>query len=613
MSAATDGLQAEVTQMLAAWRIRFAGRPDLERHELLLLALEREQFVTIAYRESALIQRIDSLPVGPDLQALIRQALVWIWKDEELHSTVLRGLLLKSRRPVATGIVLGHQLIGAASGWVTSTRQQRRPGSPRLRGAAADILIGAGRLAGRITPELADELRYRSFRRYCELNVALERTAELAYERLVDIAPDPDEHALFDHIRLDEHHHGDAFRALAAALDDDDHLVPGQSVESLGSSLASVSTWLVPARMRHNETARRSAFTTTAPVFVADGAVDELDACLWRILDGAGIGRQVVGGPGRVAVRTSFMLGYDRRDRSNVVSPALLDGLARYLRCHGATDVAVLEAPTVYGRYFNGRSVPEVAEYFGYDSAHYRIVDVGTDQRPFPYQRGLLQSTMSATWWDADVRLVAAKLRTDPNEFGHLCLCTLEGMASQIDETVYTQRQLDFRTSTMMLLDAAPPDGAIVDAWGPIADGPVGVMGCRRPAHARRVYAGSDTFAVDRAVLADMGLADALRAPILRRAFHWFGIDAEPLDVRGGSGPLPAGFRDPWSRRRWRALAIASYPVYANFSGEGKAFVPAMDLEAFPSRDAVSPLLGAVRRATQGALGLSAGRVRTKR
>jgi len=190
-------------------------------------------------------------------------------------------------------------------------------------------------------------------------------------------------------------------------------------------------------------------------------------------------------------------------------------------------------------------------------------------------------------------------LRTDPNEFGHLCVCSLEGMASQIDQTVYTHRQLDFRTSTVMLLDAAPPDGAVIDAWGPIADGPLGVMGCRHPARARRVYAGGDALTVDRAALADMGLVDARRVPILRRAFHWFGVEPEPVDVRGRAGPLPGGFRNPWSRRRWRALSIASYPVYEYLSDEGKVFVPAMDPRAFPSSEPVRPALATIRRMAQ--------------
>jgi hypothetical protein len=44
-----------------------------------LLALEREQIVAVA-------GRVAELDVGDRARALIRQTLVWIWKDEQLHA-----------------------------------------------------------------------------------------------------------------------------------------------------------------------------------------------------------------------------------------------------------------------------------------------------------------------------------------------------------------------------------------------------------------------------------------------------------------------------------------------------------------------------------------------
>ena len=90
------------------------------------------------------------------------------------------------------------------------------------------------------------------------------------------------------------------------------------------------------------------------------------------------------------------MLGYDRADRSNVNDPELVAGLARYLRRYGVDDVAVLEAPTVYGSLFAHRSVAEVADYFGFDSSEYRVVDIGSDLRAFRFERGLVQEAISA-------------------------------------------------------------------------------------------------------------------------------------------------------------------------------------------------------------------------
>ena len=157
------------------------------------------------------------------------------------------------------------------------------------------------------------------------------------------------------------------------------------------------------------------------------------------------------------------MLGYDRRDRSNVNDPELVDAVARYLLRHGVHDVAVLEAPTVYGNAYRNRSVSAVASYFGFESSSYRVVDISQDLRPITYERGFVQQAISGEWLDADLRIVMPKLRTDPTEFAHLSLSTLEGSTGPIDDTFYAGRQIDFRSATMMLLDAAPPDFAIVD------------------------------------------------------------------------------------------------------------------------------------------------------
>ena len=182
------------------------------------------------------------------------------------------------------------------------------------------------------------------------------------------------------------------------------------------------------------------------------------------------------------------MLGYDRQDRSNVTSPDMVELLALYLRRHGLADVAVLEAPTVYGNNYAHRSVAEVASYFGFTSPFYRVVDISQDMRPFTYERGFVEHAISATWHDADLRVVMPKLRTAPTDFAHLSLCTLEGMTGRIDATVYAGRQVDYRSATMMLLDVAPPDFSVIDGWEPVADGPFGVMACHRPALVRHVY-----------------------------------------------------------------------------------------------------------------------------
>jgi hypothetical protein len=596
-----NALLDEVRGLLADWRQRYARRPDDEREQLWLLALEREQIVAVAYREEAVAGRVSALPIGDSARALLRQTLVWIWKDEELHAEYLRGLLSHRRGLMPTLVVYGRVVQGALSGWVSSTENNLEPRTARFRTGAASALVFAAGKTGQVPAALVPELRYQTFKKYCELNVALEATAELAYHRLIELARDDAERATFERVRADEQRHIDAFRLLANALTDDDRLAPGVTAEELVRGLGAISEWFVPASMRES---RPRVFGSGGRVAVRSGVSDDEKAPVLReCLDAAGLG-EVVAGKQSVAIRVSFMLGYDRRARANVNDPELVELVARYLRERGVTDVAVLEAPTIYGSYFARRSVREVAEYFGFTSDAYRIVDIEEDMCPCHFERGFVQRSISGTWLDADIRIVMSKLRTDPTEFAHLSLSTLEGSTGPIDASFYAGRKVDFRSATMMLLDVAPPEFAIVDGWAPVADGPFGVMGCVRPNDVRYIYAGADALAVDCTVLADLGVADARRAPIVRRAMHWFGLTTRAVDVDGFRPELARQLRGAHASRVLRALGTASYPIYMSLSKRGELFVPAMDVDAFPPSPAPNLPTRAVRRAAQRAFGL---------
>jgi uncharacterized protein (DUF362 family) len=598
----------DVDAMLSRWRRECAGRPGVERSRLLLLALEREQIVAVAYREDAVADRVAELDVGDQARALIRQTLMWIWKDEQLHAEFTRGLLLEAGGLASALVVYGRQAQGALSGWTSSTATNRVIRTAPLRTRAAGALVAAARVTHRMPPELASELRYQTFHRYCALNVALEASAEYAYRRLVEVARSDEERAAFDRIRSDEARHAEAFRLLTEATTEDDRLAGGISVEHLAQRLARISPWFIPAdqRPQPGETEPPRSFGSRAPVVVRGGRADsDKAAALRECLDRAGLDK-LAGQARSAAIRVSFMLGYDRSDRSNINDPELVELLARYLRRHGVADVAVLEAPTVYGNLFAGRSVESVARYFGFGSSAYRIVDIGADMRPQAFDRGFVQKTISGTWLDADLRIVMPKLRTDPTEFAHLSLSTLEGSTGAIDESFYAGRAVDFRSATMMLLDVAPPNFAVVDAWAPVADGPFGVMGCHRPAQVRYLYAGADALAVDSAVLADLGISDPRAAPIVAQACQWFGLDPGPLTVDGPQVPLRRLLRGAHSSPVLRGLGTVSYPIYMYLSNRGELFVPAMDTDAFPPSVRSGAPTRAVRWLSQRAFGLRA-------
>jgi Domain of unknown function (DUF362) len=596
----------DVRAMLGRWRLQFAGRPDAERERLLLLALEREQIVAVAYREEAMAGRVAELDVGAAARALIRQTLMWIWKDEQLHFEFMRGLLLESGGLTSSLVVYGRAVQGTLSGWTSATATGRQARSAPLRTGAAGALIAVAGAARRMPPELARELRYQTFRRYCTLNVALETSAEFAYRRLTEVARSAEERVAFDRIRDDEARHEAAFRLLAEALTEDDRLAEPMSAGLLAERLSAISPWFLPATRRTAGGPGRRSFGSRAPVAVRGGRADaDKAAVLEACLDRAGLA-ELAAGARTAAIRVSFMLGYDRADRSNINDPELVDLLARYLRRHGVADVAVLEAPTVYDTLFGNRSVASVARYFGFGAPSYRIVDIGQDLEACRFDRGFVQKTISGTWLASDLRIVMPKLRTDPTEFAHLSLSTLEGSTGAIDATFYAGRHTDFRSATMMLLDVAPPDFAVVDAWAPVADGPFGVMGCRRPADVRHVYAGRDALAVDEAVLADLGVADPRRAPIVAQAYHWFGLEPTPVTVDGPRPPLGRQLRGAHSSALLRGLGTISYPIYMYLSNRGELFVPDMDTAAFPPLRRCGTATRSVRWLSQRAFGLRA-------
>jgi uncharacterized protein (DUF362 family) len=607
MSAELEAVMLEeVQQRVDLWRQRYAGRRDVERSHLAMLALEREQIVAVAYREEAVAGRVAELQVGDDVRALVRQMLVWVWKDEQLHAEYLRGELLHSGGLLSHALVYGRQIQGTLSGWTSATANHRDPRTAPFRAGAAGALVAIAGLTGQAPPALRRELVFQSFRRYCELSVALEASAALGYRRFAELARSPEERSAIEQIRDDEERHVAAFRLLAAAFTEEGRLSAGTTFAQLRQDLEAISPWFVPASLRPAELggSRRRSFGSGSPVAVRSGSRDdERLEVLTECLDAAGLA-ELARGARTAVVRVSFMLGYDGRDRSNITDPVLVDGLARYLRDRGVGDVAVLEAPTVYGNTFANRSVASVADYFGFDSPHYRVVDVSEDLRPFHFERGFVQRAISATWVDADLRVVMPKLRTDPTEFAHLCLSTLEGSTGDIDDTFYAGRSVDFRSATMMLLDVAPPDFGVVDGWAPVADGPFGVMGCARPAQVRCLYAGADVLAVDEAVLGDLGVSDPRQAPIVRQAYHWFGLDPCHPEVDGERPALGAALRGAHSSRLLRALGVASYPIYMYLSDTGERFVPAMDTTAFPELRTPSWSTRAMWRVTQRAFGL---------
>ena len=91
-----SAIYEEFERELARLREQNAKTPRRELTRLFLMALEREEIVTVAYREQSICARLATMPISDDVRELIRHALVWAWKDEEMHAIYIRGAIFRS-------------------------------------------------------------------------------------------------------------------------------------------------------------------------------------------------------------------------------------------------------------------------------------------------------------------------------------------------------------------------------------------------------------------------------------------------------------------------------------------------------------------------------------
>ena len=144
----------------------------------------------------------------------------------------------------------------------------------------------------------------------------------------------------------------------------------------------------------------------------------------------------------------------------------------------------------------------------------------------------------------------------------YLTLGNLEWMGGRCDEFLFVERQAHRETALMMLLDAFPPDFALLDAYEQAADGLIGIMGCPHPKSPKRLYASEDALALDLVAARHMGVSDPHRANILRAACHWFGDPSERTEVVGTDEPL-SEWRGPYDTEFSTLLSAVAYPPTA--------------------------------------------------
>lgn len=593
----------EFQLQLDAWEQKYADRPKVHLIRLCLLALEREEIVSIAYKEDRIATRLARMPLPENIQRIIQHALLWAWKDEEMHTIYIRGAIFRlgSRRLKARAFA--KQMMGTIGGWSSAVMQHLPWSKAPISRTLAQMLTTAGTLTGQVPEDVKKYLSYGPFRDFCLFNVDAERTAAVCWKRMAELAEHstdlpPQSQDDFHRVQQDEENHLRIFGIIADALDEDDRLLPGETEATLTAKIAAVGEFFLPrverrkkanvlgqggkvwvrqvsadsgTRSPHEpDTNKRAAFRE----FLEQ--IDLLDRLKARQHE---LGKTLA--EMKIVVKASFMLGYHRADRSPLTDPELLEELASFLHEHGFSNITVGDGRNLYDRFFANRTVADVTRYFGIESMLYRVNDLTDDQVTHSFGRGFGQSTVSRRWKEADFRIGFGKLRSHPVELAYLAIANMEGVGTRCDEFIFPERQAHRETAIMMLLSDFPPDFALLDAFESTPDRILGMIASPRPLHPHRFYGGADALAVDVVAASHAGLRDPRDSNLLRSAMQWFGDPRAHTTVVGADVPIK-GWRSPYHNEISGLLSLMAYPIYQFSSGRGSLFLPEMDEAAFP-------------------------------
>ena len=257
----------------------YQGRRDRERRALYLLALEREQLVTVHYSGAALHERIAALAAPADVRRLIHHAMRWAARDEDMHTVYARGILCRQREIGLAIRAVGQQLGGLVAGWASAVSQHVTFGAAPVARLLSILVSFVGLVAGKVPRSARRTLSHQSFRGFAAFNREAEETAAMCWERLAELG-DPDA-ALCRRVAHDERKHAAVFRVLVETFDDDDRLLPGVTAESLGARFAAVDPVFVPraeegAEVIVREDASASVTKLFGDTLIASGLLDRV-------------------------------------------------------------------------------------------------------------------------------------------------------------------------------------------------------------------------------------------------------------------------------------------------------------------------------------------------
>lgn len=586
-----DEFVNELNQIAA----KYHGQPARELDKLLQIALEREELVTTAYRASFLHKNIERLHVDEDLKTIFRQAFIWIWKDEDMHTVYTRGALLKSGNYSHRVKTFISQFQGFIGGWSGSIIQHLSWKEAPVSLALAKCILSFGKISGKIPKEIRNELKHGTFKNFCAFNMDAENTAKVCWERIITLAKkDPRYHAEhindFQRIIFDETRHENVFRIIFENLTQEDKLIEGSTKEDIISQLKNVSEYFLPVKFRnktHNPVgsggkvwvAENKSPTNKYDFFIEELKKTEL---VFELTQKAKTNNQAIEDL-QIVIKVSFSMGYNKEDLSPIGDAVLLKRFAEYLYNLGFKNIKVIDIDSIYINFYNNRSVADLARYFDFESEFYQIINATEELEEHHFTRGIGNYKVSKSWKDSEFRINFGKVKSHPIEIALLSISNLEWLTGNTKEFVFVDRAVNRQTTTCMLLDDFPPHFTIVEAYDLVPIGILGVMGCKNPINPKRFYFGTDTLSVDLTLAKHLRILNIPEKSSLQNTLHWFGIENLECKIIGEDSIIKE-WKSPTKNYFWAFLGLISMPVYQLLSKKGELFVPNMDAVSFPPK-----------------------------
>lgn len=224
-----------------------------------------------------------------------------------------------------------------------------------------------------------------------------------------------------------------------------------------------------------------------------------------------------------IVIKPNFMFAYNKEDYTTYTDPELVGQLVERIREKGFEEIAVVEAQSTYGEYFDQRRVCEMAEYLNYDrKAGYKVVDMTEDAQEYRHLGPHLgYHPVSTIWRDADFRISFAKNKTHAYAYYTLTLKNIYGALPLAYKFKEYHCKRDIYHTAIEYLEAFPVHFGLVDAYKS-ADGPFGIFADPSPNLTHTIIGGDDLVAVDWVGATKMGI-DPMISQYMRLAVKAFG------------------------------------------------------------------------------------------